>query len=74
MRRSCPGRTGCDAQRLLEQGGALLAADGHEYARFRERRFSLGAAATSVDAFVLVYEAARVARLAHGGIGWSSTT
>ena len=53
--------------RLLHQGGALVAADGREYARFRERPLSIGADAASADAFVLAHEAALVARLAHGG-------
>ena len=53
--------------RLLHEGGALEAADGRAYARFRERRFSVGADAASADAFVLAHEAALVARLSHGG-------
>ena len=53
--------------RLLHQGGALEAAEGRAYARFRERRFSVGADAASADAFVLAHEAALVARLSHGG-------
>ena len=53
--------------RLLHQGGALVAADGGPYARFRERPLVLAADAASADAFVLAHEAALVARLAHGG-------
>ena len=52
---------------ISDPGGALVAADGWEHARFRERPLVLGADAVSADAFVLAHEAALVARLAHGG-------